>query len=97
VLITQILRTDDASPVTNGVIRYGYLQTGVGADITNSAAANTPSFIADVDLGDQRPGPFEPVTLTAKFREINHEIAAFFENSMTEAGIAHFAVRAKEA
>jgi uncharacterized protein (TIGR04255 family) len=97
VLITQILRTDAASPVTNGVIRYGFLQNGVGADITNSEAANAPSFIADVDLGDQRPGPFEPAALSEKFRAINHEIAAFFENSMTAEGIAHFAVRQKEA
>jgi len=97
VLITQILRTDESSPVTNGVIRYGYLQNGVGADITNSEAANAPSFIADVDLGDTRPGPFDPAALTGKFRAINHEIAAFFENSMTSEGIAHFAIRPKEA
>jgi uncharacterized protein (TIGR04255 family) len=96
VLITQVLRTDAASPVTNGVIRYGFLQNGVGADITNSDAANAPSFIADIDLGDQRPGPFESATLSDKFRAINHEIAAFFENSMTTEGIAHFAIRPKE-
>lgn len=97
VLITQILRADEASPVTNGVIRYGYLQNGVGADITNSEAANAPSFVADVDLGDQRSGPLEPAALTEKFRAINHEIAAFFENSMTDEGIARFALRQKEA
>lgn len=97
VVITQIMRTDAGSPVTNGVIRYGYLQNGVGADITNSPAATSPSFIADVDLGDTRPGAFDPATISANFRAINHEIAAFFENSMTEAGIAHFALRPKEA
>jgi len=97
VLITQIARTDTASPVTNGAIRYGYLQGGVGADITKSDAATAPSFIADIDLGDQRSRPFDPAALTEHFRAINHEIAAFFENSMTPDGIAHFALHPKEA
>lgn len=97
VLITQIARTSAESPVTNGVIRYGYLQGGVGADITKSDAASAPSFIADIDLGDQRQGPFNPTAITEHFRAINHEIAAFFENSMTPDGIAHFALHPKEA
>jgi uncharacterized protein (TIGR04255 family) len=97
VLITQIARTDPSSPITNGVIRYGYLQTGVGADITNSPAGVAPSFIADIDLGSQRPGAFDPVSILEAFRDMNHEIAAFFENSMTQAGIEHFALRMKEA
>jgi uncharacterized protein (TIGR04255 family) len=96
VLITQIMRTEADSPVTNGVIRYGYLQNGVGADITHSDAANAPSFIADIDLGEHRPGLFEPAQISAKFRAINHEIAAFFENSMTPEGIAHFALHPKK-
>jgi len=97
VLITQIVQNRAELPVTHGIVRYGYLQGGVGADITKSAAASAPSFIADIDLGDQRPGLFEPGALTDHFRVINHEIAAFFENSMTSEGIAHFALRSKEA
>ena len=96
VLITQIVRQNDDSPVTHGVVRYGYLEGGVGTDITNSNAANAPSFIADIDLGDQRPGPFDPAAITGHFRAINHEIAAFFENSMTPDGISHFALRRKD-
>lgn len=97
VLITQLAQTDGSSPVTNGVIRYGYLQGGVGSDITNSPAGTSPSFIADIDLGSQIGGAFNPSAIAEAFRSINHEIAAFFENSMTDAGIKHFAVRAREA
>jgi uncharacterized protein (TIGR04255 family) len=97
VLITQLASTEPSSPITNGVVRYGYLQNGVGADITNSTAGAAPSFIADIDLGSQRPGAFDPAVITEAFRNINHEIAAFFENSMTRAGIEHFALRTKEA
>ncbi|MGP6190954.1 MAG: TIGR04255 family protein [Vulcanimicrobiaceae bacterium] len=97
VLITQLARTEPSSPITNGVIRYGYLQSGVGTDITTSPAGAAPSFIADIDLGSQRPGAFDGAIITEAFRNINHEIAAFFENSMTHAGIEHFALRTKEA
>lgn len=96
VLITQVAHADASTPVTNGVIRYGYLQSGVGLDITNSPAGTSPSFIADIDLGSQKGGAFDPTAITETFRSINHEIAAFFENSMTEAGIKHFALRARE-
>ncbi len=97
VLITQLARSEPSSAITNGVIRYGYLQNGVGADITISPAGAAPSFIADIDLGSQRPGAFDAAVVTEAFRDINHEIAAFFENSMTQAGIEHFALLRKEA
>jgi uncharacterized protein (TIGR04255 family) len=96
VLITQLGHDDPASPVTNGVIRYGYLEAGAGLDVTSSPAGTSPSFIADIDLGSQRGGAFDPAAITEAFRVINHEIAAFFESSMTEAGLEHFALRAKE-
>lgn len=96
VLITQLDRIEPSSPITNGVIRYGYLQNGVGIDITSSAAGGAPSFIADIDLGSQRPGAFDVAVIIGAFRDINHMIAAFFQNSMTHAGVDHFALRAKE-
>lgn len=97
VSITQLAQTHASSSATNGVIRYGYLQGGVGQDITTSPAGTAPSFIADIDLGSQQVGAFDPAAITETFRMINHEIAAFFENSMTEDGIGHFALRAREA
>lgn len=96
VLITQLAHTDPQSPVTNGVIRYGYLQSGVGPDITNSPAGTSPSFIADIDLGSQKGGAYDARVIAETFRAINHEIAAFFANSMTSAGIEHFALHARE-
>jgi uncharacterized protein (TIGR04255 family) len=94
VLITQ-LNQDTVSIITNGVIRYGYLHQGVGQDVTTSPAGASPSFIADIDLGSMRPGPFEPTALTEAFRTINHEIAAFLEYTMTDEGRQHFALTAK--
>lgn len=95
IMITQLVRSDPASLVTNGAVRYGYLPGGVGSDITTSPAGESPSFIADIDLGSQRAATFEPATIVEAFRAINHEIAMFFENSMTPTGIEHFALRPK--
>jgi uncharacterized protein (TIGR04255 family) len=95
VLITQVNYPEADSKITNGAIRYGYVPAGVGVDITTSAAASTPSFLADIDLGSQRPGTFDPQGLGELFHTINGEIAAFFEYTLSEAGFSHFALATK--
>jgi len=96
VLITQINRDNLDSPITTGVVRYGYVPTGVGSDVTVSAAGTHPSFIADIDLGSQRPAIFDVVALLELFRTINHEVAALFEHTLSDDGASHFALAAKE-
>ena len=91
-LMTQIQRESDESGVTVGVIRYGYLSQGIGADVTGAAAASSPSFVADIDLACTTPGPYNANTLADLYRSINHEIAAFFQHTLREEGVEHFSV-----
>jgi hypothetical protein len=96
ILMMQLNRPTADEAVTNGVIRYGWVQGGVGADVTKAAAASQASFVADIDLACAHPGVFNAAAMTDLFRTINHEIAGFFEYTLSEAGIAHFALTPKE-
>ncbi len=94
---TQLNDWSESVPANAGTIRYGYLTDGVGADVTSSAAATQPSFLADIDLASMRTVAYDIGELGNLYRKINHEIAGLFEYSLTDEGRSKFGLRQGDA
>lgn len=93
-LISQLSHTNGL--VTSATIRTGFLPAGVGTDVTTSPAGSQPSFIADIDMASDRAAEYDATALTGTFVGINHEIAALFEEMLSDEGKRHFGLQSKE-
>jgi uncharacterized protein (TIGR04255 family) len=91
-LITQ-LAMPEADVVTGATIRHGYLPQGLGSDLTTSEAATKPCFLLDIDMATDKPGPFDPQSISTIFRAINREIAQYLRYTFTAEGETQFGVQ----
>jgi uncharacterized protein (TIGR04255 family) len=90
-LITQ-LSMKDSDIETAATIRHGYLPDGIGRDVTDLDAADSPSFLVDIDMATDKRCAFNPEEISARFRAINNNIARYLRNTFSEEGEKHFGV-----
>lgn len=90
-LITQ-LSMPDGDVQTAATIRHGYLPDGIGEDVTDLEAANSPSFLVDIDMATDKRCIFDADEISARFRAINNDIARYLRNTFSEEGEKHFGV-----
>lgn len=90
--ITQ-LASPDGEFVTAATIRHGYLPSGLGHDLTSSAAATEASFLVDIDMALDRPAPFDPDVIQAAFRGILRDVARYLRYTFTPDGEVQFGVQ----